>query len=246
MQLLRPIYMSLRYEGNISQSVDRRILTAITNNAITDVEVRWFGGEPMMTYRHIIESSDRYLAAAQRSQTHYRSIMTTNGSLLTIKRLKELYQRAALRMVTVTVDGYGNYHNRSRRMRNGRPTYDYIMEWMQEYLASIEHMPKLTVAIRINITTTNARSITRLIDDLAKRHLNNPHFLLQLIPVYNWGHNNARLQLSNDFLDHSMPQWIKQAVTHGIRINIFPAAKKFRLRGNESSSRGNRQSRIPL
>ena len=107
-------------------------MTAITNDNVTDVEARWFGGEPMMAYQHIIESSARYIAAAQQSQTHYKSIMTSNGSLMTIKRLQELYQRAALRMITVTVDGYRNYHNLSRCMRNGRPTYDYIMEWMQK------------------------------------------------------------------------------------------------------------------
>lgn len=110
----------LRYHGNISENVDQRILTAIMNDNVTDVEVRWFGGEPMMAYQHIIESSARYIAAARQSRTHYKSIMTSNGSLMTIKRLQELYQRAALRMITVTVDGYRDYHNRSRCMRNGR------------------------------------------------------------------------------------------------------------------------------
>lgn len=216
----------LRYHGNISENVDQRILTAIMNANVTDVEVRWFGGEPMMAYQHIIESSARYIAAARQSRTHYKSIMTSNGSLMTIKRLQELYQRAALRMITVTVDGYRDYHNRSRCMRNGRPTYDYIMEWMQKSLAIMEQMPKLTIAIRVNITTTNACSITHFIDDLARRHLNNPHFILQLIPVYNWGHDNTQIQLDNTSLDRNMCQWIEQAIAKGIQINILPNTKK--------------------
>lgn len=100
------------------------------------------------------------------------------------------------------------------------------MEWMQKSLAIMEQIPKLTIAIRVNITTTNACSITQFIDDLARRHLNNPHFILQLIPVYNWGHDNTQIQLDNTSLDRNMCQWIEQAIANGIQTNILPNTKK--------------------
>lgn len=90
----------------------------------------------------------------------------------------------------------------------------------------MEQMPELTIAIRVNITTANACSITHFIDDLAQRHLNNTHFILQLIPVYNWGHENTQIQLDNTSLDCNMRQWIEQAIANGIQINILPTAKK--------------------
>jgi uncharacterized protein len=216
----------LHFDGRVSAGVDARVLAAIENPKTRYVEVRWYGGEPMMAYHRILASSGRYVSSADRQHVRYWSSMSTNGSLMTVDRLQALYDEARLRNVTVTVDGYGDCHNRSRLMRSGRPTYDFIMNWLQRIAGKQSDFTQLLVNIRINITAANAPSISQLFDDMSARGMNEDNFNIQLIPVYDWGQDNSAMKLSKATLDRLMPQLIRQALHLGLHTGVFPSARR--------------------
>ncbi|KFI62040.1 Radical SAM domain-containing protein [Bifidobacterium cuniculi] len=117
---------ALRFSANTAASIQERIKVALSQPNLEAIETRWYGGEPLMAYHEILRLSHEIIPAARKHELKYRATMSTNGSLMTYKRLRCLYDEALLRSLVVTIDGYGNYHDTSRVMRSGRPTYEWI------------------------------------------------------------------------------------------------------------------------
>ncbi|MCI1831790.1 MAG: 4Fe-4S cluster-binding domain-containing protein [Bifidobacterium sp.] len=216
----------LRFTKSTDETVNKRVIGAINDPQTTRVDVRWYGGEPMMAYHHILDMSHRYISAAHDSGTEYHSIMSTNGSLITYDRLEKLYEQAALRAINVTIDGYGNHHNNSRKMRSGRPTYQHIMNWLQESTSPEKALSNLDILNRVNVTKDNAESIPKLLNDIVGRNIQQGRTHLQLMPVYNWGHDNSEYKVEQDRLDTMMVTWLDLAVSLGIHTNVLPLHRK--------------------
>ncbi|MDO5684710.1 MAG: radical SAM protein [Bifidobacterium sp.] len=217
-----PLVYSQRVAGQAKDAV----VASLGNDEVQAVDVRWYGGEPLMAYHRILELSSTFVDVARKTRTAYQSSMTTNGSLMTFERLRTLYESAMLRKICVTIDGYGEFHNKSRKMRSGRPTYQLIINWLMEAVEHIDKIPEILIIVRINITVNNASSIMRLLHDLYHHGLSDKHILLQLIPVYNWGHDNSDLQLDSRSLNECMEDWLREAVRLGLHINMLPTAIK--------------------
>ena len=211
----------LRYDSTITADVIQRIYSTMLNRQVKEVEVRWYGGEPLMAFQSIKKMSSQLMEYAQETGTQYRATMSTNGSLMTAEKLSQLYHDMGLRSLTVTIDGFRDFHNTSRKTRSGRATYDYILDWISYFAQHVTSFPHMHVAIRVNITKHNAISIPYLISDLKNHKLDQAGIELQLIPVYDWGHSNGDLQLDNDSLNESMIANIRQALHSGIFIRML-------------------------
>lgn len=175
---------ALRFNDSLTDRIEQRIIAAANEEGTRNIEIRWYGGEPMMGYHRILDISHAVIPQILKNDKSYRSTMSTNGSLMTASRLRRLYDECYLRSVTITIDGYGRDHDNSRRMRSGRPTYDLITKWLADASHSIECIPELHIAIRINVSITNYQSIHTLIDDLSRRGVACPNTELEFIPVY--------------------------------------------------------------
>lgn len=89
--------------------------------------VSFYGGEPLLNLKalRIVAAGLRQFAA--QSGIRFAFGMTTNGSLLkpdVVDELKDL----GLKGIKVTLDGTREFHDRKRPFRNGKGTFDVIIE----------------------------------------------------------------------------------------------------------------------
>lgn len=125
------------------------------------VELRWFGGEPLMNPAAIDLITDRLAA----SGVSYRSLMITNGYYLTDAVLKKAVERWNLKKVQITIDGVSEVYNRVKAyIDTDEDAYARVLRNIENALDA-----GIQVYVRLNMSDRNADELTRLGDELAER-----------------------------------------------------------------------------
>jgi uncharacterized protein len=131
---------------------------------LNQVQFVWYGGEPLVKKKIIIDLADRLIPIARARGISYSAMMVSNGYLLDGATAEALFARG-LRAVQITLDGSRAMHDARRHLLSKRGTYDRILDNLQAW---IDLLP-IHVQIRVNIDARNKDDITNLIDDLAAR-----------------------------------------------------------------------------
>ncbi len=125
------------------------------------LELRWFGGEPMVAFPVIRELCGHAQSLVDRLPNfRFTSSMTTNGYLLTPDRFTELLE-LGVRHYQISLDGFGDDHNRTRQRRDGAGTFDTI--WSNLLSIREAKLPFFTM-VRLHITPSNLGQTHRLIE----------------------------------------------------------------------------------
>ncbi|GIH09482.1 radical SAM/SPASM domain-containing protein [Rhizocola hellebori] len=202
-----------------------RVEATIAGPATRDVEITWFGGEPMLALRLIKQLSARFIAAAREHSVGYSARMATNGSLLTVATLAQLHHDCHLNSMEVTIDGPQAVHDRRRLKRNGTGSYRHIVSVLGEAVRA-QVAPKLEVSIRVNVDTDNEDSVSELITDLAAHGLASPQVSLHPVPVHSWGNDISAIEIDARRYAALEAQWLRQAQSLGLRCASLPTALK--------------------
>jgi uncharacterized protein len=146
----------------MSEDVRRSVKSWIETQfkAKREINVGWFGGEPLLGKATIIDLSTFLIGFSQSIGGKYSASITTNGYYLDeefSRRLDELH----IKHVQVTFDGAKEFHDRTRKQRNGKGSFDRIKENIERFHSS---GTKCALTIRVNCTDDNIHSITDLID----------------------------------------------------------------------------------
>lgn len=160
------------YENNSEYIMTTDTLNAIIKyienniNDYSNLFIEWFGGEPLL-YVDLIENFME--SVSNICITHNKSLfshVTTNGYFLNLNTVDRLI-KVGVNSYTVTIDGYDDYHNATRFLKNGNPTYNHIIHNMKEL-----HNSNLDFSIRLrcNITGDNTDGIDLLLDYWAKEY----------------------------------------------------------------------------
>ena len=131
---------------------------------IKQLKIGWFGGEPLLAPKIIDRLAKRIIELCEKHGVEYHSDLTTNGYLLnqkTIDWLKEI----RVEKIQVTIDGDRETHDQRRRLKNGKPTFDVILNNIK--LAA----GHFTMPIRLNIDRKNAWKAKNLLPILAEHGL---------------------------------------------------------------------------
>ncbi len=131
---------------------------------IRQFHVTWFGGEPLLATDRIYHLSDAFIERCDAADVAYAANIVTNGYLLTpevAQRLRECRVEEA----QITLDGPAETHDLMRPLRNGRGTFDVILD---NVVACADLIP---ISIRVNLDTANAAHYERLLDQLVERGL---------------------------------------------------------------------------
>ncbi|HJV66578.1 MAG TPA: geopeptide radical SAM maturase [Geomonas sp.] len=147
-------YMS---QATASLLVDRMLRDHISQG--TEVNITFYGGEPLLSEDLIRFISEPLLEAAKAHGVSYSFDMVTNGTLLnreTALRLIPLGFRGA----KFTLDGPREIHNRQRPFASGSGSYDSIVD----NLVAIHDI--VPIFLGGNCREDNYREFPRLLDDL--------------------------------------------------------------------------------
>lgn len=166
------------FEHNISDnkrcSVKNEVIEAMfnlldsytVNHNIKIIKIIFFGGEPLLRkdiITHILFSL--HIFSVTRG-IELKTELITNGELLD-KEICQTLKKYNWTRLQVTLDGFRDTHNETRRRKDGKETFDTIITKIKLVIAE-KYIDKID--LRVNLSKTNFASVRKLINYLA--HLN--------------------------------------------------------------------------
>lgn len=130
----------------------------------TVANVCWTGGDPSLAMDVVEELSQSFLQSCEEKDCRYTSHLITNGYLLHDKMMGHL-RRSSIERVQISLDGNREFHNQTRKLVNGKPTYDTILDNVSRAVEEFK------IALRINVDLKNYQAIPEALEDLAERGL---------------------------------------------------------------------------
>lgn len=125
--------------------------------------LNWHGGEPLSAFPTIKELYETIDKHSKLPITH--SSMVSNGYLLT-KDICDYLEYRKLDYLQITIDGNETTHNKTRILKNGKGTFNRIMENID---MATELMPNCRIGVRTNIGRHNAAEYPSIYRTLENR-----------------------------------------------------------------------------
>ncbi len=148
--------------GRMSAAVIEALIDYVEKQArgLSLVDIGWYGGEPLLAMDIIEDITQTMLELGEEYKFTYTSSMISNGYLLTrenVDRLRDLQ----VSVVQVTIDGPARIHNKKRPLKNGRESFEAIVENIAYAVT------KIAVGVRVNVDKTfTTEIIQELLDEL--------------------------------------------------------------------------------
>ena len=177
-----PYCFEAKHPSIMDDEVQQAVLHVLDDKlpGISSFGVSWFGGEPLVGKRPLLDLSDRFIEKCDAAGVEYTAQMTTNGYLLNAETCRELKQRR-LHSAQVGLDGPPEIHDRMRPLADGRGSFWKIVENLHH---AVEHF---AVSVRVNVDTHNFPCVEELFRILADQGLAGrlSVYAGQLVGVYN-------------------------------------------------------------
>ena len=170
------------------------------------LSLSFVGGEPFLAFNHavlpIIRKVQEYALLYDKD---YRVSFTTNGSLLTDKKIT-LLKEFRIGTFQITLDGDKSFHNKTRFFNNGDGSYDLIVQNICKLL-----LAEINVTLRVNYTAENVSSINSVVLDLIDKTTSEMRKYLTIRLHQVW--QTRSIDLSNE-----IDCIIRQISDHNIRV----------------------------
>ena len=161
-------------------------LIRIRAPSLSSLHISWFGGEPSLCPDIICDISKHALEMQESYGLEYQANMTTNGYLLTQSWL-ENYVRLGIRGFQVTLDGFGDDHDVTRKMANGSGTFGVI--W-RNLLSFTESDLKFCIILRVHFLQNDWREKIELLKEIRGNFEHDERFRVHVIGVSKFGGPN--------------------------------------------------------
>ena len=149
--------MSFKTQNSIIKFIEEKI------NVIKDLNITWYGGEPLITKEIIYSLSEKMNKLCYNARVNYSDFIITNASLLTDDDI-EKFKKYGIYGAQITIDGIKEIHDSRRINVTGESTFDKLIENANKLLNN-----DIEVIIRINVDKNNINGIEDLLNDLKKK-----------------------------------------------------------------------------
>lgn len=186
--------------GSMALETQNALLLWIKKNIknYSGLEVRWFGGEPLLEKEIIYYLSEEMINICKLAKKPYAASITTNGSLMDVDTFRKLL-KCHITNFQVTIDGPEKIHDRLKVKADGSGTYANIMKNLiiikQKVRSSV-----FRIIIRTNVTNDVALHISSHIKDLNTMFGNDNRFIFYFRPVGRWG-DSKNIEIEDELLD---------------------------------------------
>ena len=173
-------------KGKMSLEVQNSIIRYVKKNIKehTELNVIWFGGEPLEAIDVIEHLSEEFLKICKIARKPYSSSITTNGYNLTPDVYETLY-RNHVHGYQITLDGRREQHDSQRVLINGQGTFDKIVENL--LFIKNNHKRGTAFAIRTNFSKSIMADIDGYITFFKNNFGDDQRFSLFIQTVSDWG-----------------------------------------------------------
>ena len=144
------------------------------------LSVEYFGGEPLLNYRWIIDF--------QKKNNNTVASMTTNGYFLDRKKLLSLID-TGVKSYQITLDGMAEDHNALRPTADGKGTWKTIIKNLKD-AKTLDKQFAFTIRINFNEKTAN-NILTKSFFDELNFIKNDPRFRLIFRPISLYSERNG-------------------------------------------------------
>lgn len=169
--------MSPRVIGNVKALIDERI------THLTHFKLSWFGGEPMLAYDIVQELTEYSYELCQQRDVIFSADMTTNGFLLDPEKLAWLVSHNVY-TYQISLDGLADDHNKTRKLGNGRGTFDRIWSHLEQAAATEIDFKFI---LRLHITRQNIGAIEDVHAEIQRKFGSDKRFSVFLKAIENLG-----------------------------------------------------------
>ncbi|MBE5745964.1 MAG: SPASM domain-containing protein [Clostridiales bacterium] len=132
-----------------------KIISYIKNACLTSkiktLTITWFGGEPMLCYDIIQYIGDKIKEFSKKHSIDFFSRMISNGSLLTLDKLKILIDKCNLKLIQITIDGMENTY--TQKKGTTKEAYNKVINNVVELCDLVK------IKIRINADKSNYKEL---------------------------------------------------------------------------------------
>ena len=157
--------MSAEVQDDVVALAGRMLDAADAKN----LNVTWFGGEPLLATDIIESLTGRLKALTEERGGAYSAGIITNGYLLT-QEIADMLERCEVQSAQITIDGLGATHDATRHLAGGGPTFERIVANLRDIKLPFK------VNVRHNVHKGNQHEVDELnefVDKLAKESGNN-------------------------------------------------------------------------
>jgi len=156
----------------MSPRTAEQVATYIYNNSSNDemIELRWFGGEPLVNYKVI----DVICSNLQKKGQLFYSTISTNGTLIGLPHIYNSLKKWNFKKVRLSFDGLKEEHNRRKSYPSIRDAYTVTLENVDKLIAI-----GIETSIRLTFDENNLNDICKVAEMLIKKYKDN-----KLVKVY--------------------------------------------------------------
>jgi len=149
---------------NMSEQVENNIISFINNfKEIKEIVLCWHGGEPLLRYNNIKSLIHKINTNCEAKIVNHD--LVTNGYLLD-KEKSEFFKESKLNSIQITIDGLKETHDKNRIHKQGKPTFDKIIENIDVF-CNIHS--ECIVNLRVNVHEGNSHEYAQLKKELSEK-----------------------------------------------------------------------------
>lgn len=171
--------------GKMSDDTVEGIKNLLTKSAPTlkNLKIAWFGGEPTLNQKAVLEISQHIKTLQAEYQFIYSAFMTTNSYLLDAKMFDD-FINVGISGYQITLDGDKDCHDTTRLQLNGKGSFDVIWGNLLTYKQSAQ---PFQVILRLHITAQNTESMWVLCQKIKTEFGDDNRFSTQIEEIKNLG-----------------------------------------------------------
>lgn len=141
-------------EETIQCTVDFIISMVSKNPRVKKLEIRWFGGEPLLYMRKIENISHQLISWCKKHNIHYSAGIVTNGRFLNQENALKLSELKIV-YVQLSMDGIGTYYEIQKGAQKG--DFDVVVS----NIITASDILDITVRINVKETLEEAKTLTK-------------------------------------------------------------------------------------
>jgi uncharacterized protein len=150
--------------------IESFVLNIVSQKGVKIFNLDWFGGEPLLYFRELVyEISKKIKEICLNNNVAFYNSITTNGYNISEMDLK-LYNEIKLNNFQITIDGHKQIHDKIRRDKSGKPSYDKIMKNINLLADNVDNCK---IVLRINYTTKTLRKIENVVGSIDNKNRKN-------------------------------------------------------------------------
>jgi len=132
--------------GIMTDEVEQKVVEFVKSQNPQFLSITWFGGEPLLAFPRILSLSKKLSGTG----IPFSSTMVTNGTMLTTNVINNLCH-LNLERIQISMDGNKEDQDSRRCFKNGKPTFDLIINNIEKLLTNTN----INIGIQVTVDHNN-------------------------------------------------------------------------------------------